>query len=78
MTDRQRRQLVNGNRMVIFVLTVTGMSLDGFVRADALLAVAALGWLWLPQWVSLESKLLRQLEEVRHNEQGNESRDHGA
>lgn len=69
MTDRQRKRLMNGNRALIFVLTLIGMSLDGFARDDAVLAVAAVVWLWLPQWISLEGKLLRQIEEVRQNEQ---------
>lgn len=69
MTDRQRRKLVNGNRLLIFVLTLIGMSLDGFARDDAVLSIAAVVWLWLPHWISLESKLLRQIEEVRQDEQ---------
>lgn len=68
MGARRRGLLMNGNRALIFFLTLTGMSMDGLEHSDIILALAVIFWLWLPYWIHLEGKLLQQIEEVTHDE----------
>jgi len=59
MNARQRRFLVNMNRVLIFVLTASGLLTDGLQLADLACTVALLVWLWLPLCARLEARLLR-------------------
>jgi len=61
MSTRQRSFLVNLNRTLIFVLTLTGLLLDGIQLADVPVSIALLVWLWLPLCTRLEANLVRWL-----------------
>ena len=59
MNARQRSLLINLNRVLIFALSLTGLLMDGFQRADLLCTVALMVWLWLPLCTRVEANLLR-------------------
>jgi hypothetical protein len=58
MNTKQRSFLVNLNRTLIFVLTLTGLLLDGIQFADLPVSIALLVWLWLPLCTRLEASLM--------------------
>jgi hypothetical protein len=59
MNARQRRFLVNMNRVLIFALTAGGLLTDGPQLADLTCTGALVVWLWLPLCARLEARLLR-------------------
>ena len=65
MNARQRSLLINLNRALIFALSLTGLLMDGFQRADLLCTVALIVWLWLPLCTRVEANLLRWAESKR-------------
>lgn len=65
MSYRQRNILVHVNRALIFVLTLIGMSMDGFEAADAVLTAALVVWLWLPQCMRIEAAIFERVESRR-------------
>ena len=62
MNARQRSRLINLNRALILVLTLSGLLLDGVQLADLTCTLALLVWLWLPFCTHLEARLLRWVD----------------
>ncbi len=66
MTKKQEIRFIDhSNRIVIAMLSLTGMMLDGGQIADLVLEAAIVLWLWLPEWRSVEHALLRHLHTGR-------------
>lgn len=65
MSNKQRSLLSNFNRSVIFALTLLGLLLDGYQRADLPSTLALVVWLWLPLCARLEAKLLTRVNAGR-------------
>ncbi len=59
MNVRQRSFPVNLNRVLILVLTLSGLLMDGLQFADLPCTVALVVWLWLPPCTRAEAHLLR-------------------
>ncbi len=62
MTTRQRNQLTNINRLMIFSLTVVGLVMDGPHAADLFFSAASCIWLWMPVCMRMEVQFLRQAD----------------
>jgi len=62
MNARQRKRLMNLNRVLIFVLTLGGLLLDGLQIADLLCTLALFVWLWMPLCTRLEAHLLHRID----------------
>ncbi len=58
MSRKQRSYLSNVNRLVIFLLTVSGLLMDGFQSADVPCTIALVIWLWLPTCTRIEAKAI--------------------
>ena len=61
MSSKQRSYLSNMNRFFIFVLTVTGLLMDGYQAADILCTSALVVWLWQPLFIKFEAKALKYI-----------------
>jgi hypothetical protein len=71
MNAKRRNRLININRVLIFVLTLSGLLMDGLQLADLPCTLALFVWLWLPLCTRLEAHLLhwidaRQVRSDRH------------
>lgn len=77
MEQRRRQFLMQLNRVAILVLSVFGMSMDGFEAADAVLALALVIWLWMPLCIKLESRVFgKSLDDItgpRHDDDNSQS-----
>ena len=58
MSRKQRSYLSNVNRTLIFLLTVTGLLMDGFQYSDVPCTIALIVWLWLPTCTRIEAKAI--------------------
>lgn len=58
MSVKQHNLLVNFNRVLIFILSLTGLLMDGYQHADLPVTLALLAWLWLALCTRLEAKIL--------------------
>jgi len=58
MSVKQRSFLTNFNRLLIFVLTVTGLLMDGYQPGDLPVTLALLAWLWLAVCTRVEARIL--------------------
>ncbi len=61
MSSKQRSALAHFNRVMIFALTLMGLLMDGFQRADLPSTLALIVWLWLPLCARLEASLLTRV-----------------
>ena len=62
MTTKQEKRLVNNlNRVVVALLSLTGMLLDGGQVSDIILELAVVFWLWMPECHSLELAVLHRV-----------------
>lgn len=61
MSSKQKSWLTNFNRIVILTLTLIGLLMDGFQRADLPCVLALVVWLWLPLCTRLEANLLSRV-----------------
>lgn len=61
MSNKQRSNLSNMNRVFIFALTVAGLLMDGYQAADVFCTFALVVWLWLPQCIKYEAKALKYM-----------------
>ena len=61
MNAGQRSVLVNLNRGLIFVLTLTGLLMDGYQVSDLPCTLALVVWLWLPLCTRIEADVLNRL-----------------
>ncbi len=57
MTTKQRYQLTNINRLMIFSLTVVGLVMDWPQAADLFFSVASCIWLWMPGCMRMQVQL---------------------
>lgn len=64
MGSKQRSYLSNVNRMVIFLLTVTGLLMDGFQSSDVPCTIALIVWLWLPTCTRIETKTIEFIKTI--------------
>jgi hypothetical protein len=55
--EKKRYYLLNGNRMVIYIMSLVGLFFD----VNAAYVVALTIWLWLPQCLFFELYLLKIL-----------------
>ncbi len=62
MSQKHRSQLIQMNRVLIFVLSLIGMSMDGYTGADIVLTAALVVWLWLPQCTRIECRIIEHLD----------------
>ncbi len=67
MTTRQRNQLTNINRLMIFSLTVVGLVMDGPHAADLFFSAASCIWLWMPVCMRMQVQLFRQTDVAEVN-----------
>lgn len=58
MNTKQRSFLVNLNPLLIFVLTLTGLLLDGCQSASLPYCISLVVWLWLPLCARMEARML--------------------
>lgn len=58
MSMKQHKLLANVNRALIFVLSLTGLLMDGYQHADLPVTVALLAWLWLVACTRMEARIL--------------------
>ncbi|MCP4406816.1 MAG: hypothetical protein GY807_03485 [Gammaproteobacteria bacterium] len=49
------------NRLFIFTLSLAGLLMDGYQRADLPLAVALVVWLWLPLCARMETRIINRV-----------------
>lgn len=60
MSQKQQSYLSNMNRMIIFVLTLSGLLMDGFQSSDIPCTFAVIFWLWLPLCTEIEAKFINR------------------
>ena len=69
MSRKQRSYLSSMNRMIIFLLTVTGLLMDGFQSSDAPCTIALIVWLWLPLCTRIEVKAIDYINTLQSSGQ---------
>jgi len=65
MEPRQPSRLVKLNRGLIFVLSMTGLLMDGYQNADVPFSIALIVWLWLPVCTRVEVVTLNRVRPSR-------------
>jgi hypothetical protein len=73
MDTRLRNRLISLNRVLIFILTSSGLLMDGLQTADLLCTLALVVWLWLPLCTCLEVQLLQWIDR-KHGPAGSDRR----
>ena len=55
-TSGQKHKLIyiNLNRLLVLILTISGLAMDGLQYSDLLFSTASLLWLWMPSFISVE------------------------
>jgi len=61
MSQKHQRYLSNMNRVVIFLLSLSGFLMDGFQTADILCSIAVILWLWLPYCIEIEEIIINRI-----------------
>jgi len=62
MSHTQQRYLSNMNRLIIFILSLSGLLMDGFQTADILCSIAVIIWLWLPYCIEIEANIINRFK----------------
>ena len=57
MSKQQRNQLVNMNRLLVLIFTLTGLNMDGYQNADLPTTLALIVWLWMPTCTAIEENI---------------------
>ena len=57
MEAKQRNRLININRLWIFVITLTGLLMDGIQHADLPFTIVLMVWLWSAVFARMEAKI---------------------
>ena len=60
MSQKQQSYLSNMNRVIIFILSLSGLLMDGFQAADVFCTVALIFWLWLPLCTQIETNIINR------------------
>ncbi len=64
---KQRRVLLNVNRVAILTLTLSGLLMDGYQRSDLPYLIALVVWLWLPQCTRIEANIIGRVSTRLHH-----------
>ncbi len=59
MNREWKQGLQQANRIAVLVLTLAGFFVDGCETADCLFIASIVLWLWMPECVEYEQRLLR-------------------
>lgn len=62
MSHKQQRYLSNMNRLIIFILSLSGLLMDGFQTADIPCSIAVIIWLWLPYCIEIEEIIINRFK----------------